>query len=123
MAVRCPSMCPLSRVPHGAIRAVRKGGHRVLTSVEWRAEDRTTRSSRAGRVAPATPTTEEDGMRPRISTTRHVRRRIGVLSAGALVAVMLPAPAVAGQQGAVTAGRSTASPAEALPYMDSRLPV
>jgi beta-glucosidase len=63
-------------------------------------------------------------MRPRISTTRQVRRRIGVLSAGALVAVLLPAPAVAGQQGAVTVGGpAAASQAGPLPYMDSRLPV
>jgi beta-glucosidase len=62
-------------------------------------------------------------MRPRISTTRHVRRRIGVLSAGALVAAMVPVQAVAGPPAAVTAGRAAAAFDASAPYMDSRLPV
>jgi beta-glucosidase len=61
-------------------------------------------------------------MRPRISTTRHVRRRIGVLSAGALVAAMVPAQAVAGPA-AVTAGRAVAAFDASAPYLDSRLPI
>src|SRR4051794_10570945 len=55
-------------------------------------------------------------------TTRHVRGRVAVLSAVALVVSMLPGQAAAGQQ-SVTAGTHPASRAGVLPYLDARVPI